>query len=72
MTYEHYILCNIACILYIIIIIIALTQAWYDSLRMEMAEENIDITLVAPGSVFSNILETAFTETPGKVRNPIK
>ncbi|ESO90160.1 hypothetical protein LOTGIDRAFT_218247 [Lottia gigantea] len=41
-------------------------QGWFESLRIEAVEYNIDITMVCPGPVFSNILSTAFTEEKDK------
>ena len=42
-------------------------QGWYETLRVEGYEHNIEVTLICPGPVFSNLLETAFTDSPGKV-----
>lgn len=32
-----------------------------------MSGENIDVTILCPGPVFSHFLENAFTGTPGQV-----
>ena len=42
-------------------------QGWYEVLRVEGHEQNIDVTMVCPGPVFSSLLDTAFTDSPGKV-----
>lgn len=42
-------------------------QGWFDSLRLEVFENNIHVTNLCPGPVFSNILDIAFTEEIGKV-----
>lgn len=42
-------------------------QGWYQSLRAEVSDKNIDVTIVCPGPVKSNIIENAFTGTSGQV-----
>jgi len=42
-------------------------QGWFDSLRLEVYENNIHVTNLCPGTVFSNSLNIAFTEEIGKV-----
>ncbi|XP_050406980.2 dehydrogenase/reductase SDR family member 7 isoform X2 [Patella vulgata] len=42
-------------------------HGYFESLRIESALDNIEITMVCPGPVFSNILATAFTEENGKM-----
>lgn len=42
-------------------------QGWFDALRTELYEDNINITMVCPGPVFSNILREAFTEVNGDI-----
>lgn len=41
-------------------------QGWFDSLRLEVYENNIHVTNLCPGPVFSNLLNIAFTEEIGK------
>ena len=43
-------------------------QGWFDAARVELASNNIDITMVCPGPVFSNIRSNAFTESLDKVK----
>ncbi|KAK7104073.1 dehydrogenase/reductase SDR family member 7-like [Littorina saxatilis] len=42
-------------------------HGWFETLRVEGNEFNLNVTMLCPGPVFSNLLETAFTEQPGKV-----
>ncbi|KAK7481161.1 hypothetical protein BaRGS_00027594 [Batillaria attramentaria] len=42
-------------------------HGWFETLRVEGAEYNIDVTLLCPGPVFSRLFEQAFTGEPGKV-----
>jgi dehydrogenase/reductase SDR family protein 7 len=44
-----------------------LIQGYFDSLRLEKMLNNITVTLLCPGPVFSNFLAEAFTEKPGEV-----
>jgi len=41
-------------------------QGWYDSLRSELAGDDISIVLACPGPVFSGIQKAAFTPKPGE------
>lgn len=41
-------------------------QGWFDCLRAEVFYENIQVTNICPGPVFSNILDTAFTDKTGQ------
>ncbi|KAK3591290.1 hypothetical protein CHS0354_004339 [Potamilus streckersoni] len=41
-------------------------HGYFEALRIEAADRGITVTMLCPGPVFSNLLETAFTETPGK------
>jgi len=41
-------------------------HGWFESLRMEGYEHNIDVTMACPGPVLTPFLEVAFTGTPGK------
>lgn len=41
-------------------------HGYFESLRTEMNQKNISVTMVCPGPVFSNFLENAFTATPGE------
>nr|XP_022329120.1 dehydrogenase/reductase SDR family member 7-like [Crassostrea virginica] len=41
-------------------------QGWFSTLGVEMFDRNIAVTLLCPGPVFSNILDTAFTGQAGK------
>lgn len=43
-------------------------QGYFETLRTEMSVNNIDVTILCPGPVFSRFLENAFTGTPGQVR----
>ena len=43
------------------------TQGWFEALRLEQHENNIDVTMVCPGPIFSNIRKEAFTEIEHKV-----
>lgn len=45
-----------------------LFQRWYESVGIEHYADNIDVTLILPGPVFSDLFRTAFTEESGKVR----
>ena len=42
-------------------------QGYFEALRMEQAHNNIDVTLVCPGPVYSKIAEEAFTGKADKV-----
>lgn len=42
-------------------------HGWFETLRMEGFEHNIDVTMLCPGPVFSRLLEQAYTGEPGKV-----
>jgi short-subunit dehydrogenase len=42
-------------------------QGWFETLRIEGYSHNINVTMVCPGPVFSEILMHAFTETKEKV-----
>ena len=37
-------------------------QGYFESLRMEVFDKNIGVTLVCPGPVVSNVVHNAFTE----------
>ncbi|XP_048733855.1 dehydrogenase/reductase SDR family member 7-like [Ostrea edulis] len=41
-------------------------QGWFSCLAVETFDRNIAVTLLCPGPVFSNILDTAFTGKPGE------
>lgn len=41
-------------------------QGWFSTLGVEMSDRNIKVTLLCPGPVFSNLLETAFTGKAGE------
>ena len=43
------------------------TQGYFDSLRMEIKSDNIDVQLVCPGPVVSNISVNAFSSQLDKV-----
>jgi len=43
------------------------SQAWFHSLSFEMVPNNISVTVLCPGPVFSNITAAAFTGKPGEV-----
>ncbi|KAK3090809.1 hypothetical protein FSP39_014840, partial [Pinctada imbricata] len=42
-------------------------QGWFDALRIEGYEYNINVTMVCPGPVFSEALQHAFTENEGQI-----
>nr|KAG5703995.1 hypothetical protein BaRGS_032084 [Batillaria attramentaria] len=42
-------------------------QGWYDTLRMEAFEDNIHVSMVCPGPIFSDALKHAFTGKVGKL-----
>lgn len=42
-------------------------HGWFETLRVEGYEHNIDVTMLCPGPVFSRLLEQAYTAEPGKV-----
>ncbi|XP_067682472.1 dehydrogenase/reductase SDR family member 7-like isoform X2 [Haliotis asinina] len=42
-------------------------QGWFECLRVEQYSNNIKVTIVCPGPVFSNLLAIAMTEEKGKV-----
>ncbi|XP_076117437.1 dehydrogenase/reductase SDR family member 7-like [Mytilus galloprovincialis] len=42
-------------------------QGWFDALRIEVLENNIAVTNLCPGPVFSNLLDIAFVGEAGKV-----
>ncbi|XP_076315848.1 dehydrogenase/reductase SDR family member 7-like [Tachypleus tridentatus] len=42
-------------------------HGYFECLRTEMSNDNINITIICPGPVFTPLLETAFTEKKGKV-----
>jgi len=44
-------------------------QGWFDALRIEQKENNINVTMVCPGPVFSNLLQHAFTGEAGTTYN---
>lgn len=46
-----------------------LFQLWFESVCIEHSDDHIDVTLVLPGPVFSDLFRTAFTEEPGRVHN---
>ncbi|XP_062599259.1 dehydrogenase/reductase SDR family member 7-like [Saccostrea cucullata] len=41
-------------------------QGWFSTLAVETFDQNIAVTLLCPGPVFSNLLDTAFTGKPGE------
>ncbi|KAK7493076.1 hypothetical protein BaRGS_00015597 [Batillaria attramentaria] len=41
-------------------------HGWYDTLRMEAFEDNIHVSMVCPGPIFSDALKHAFTGKVGK------
>ncbi|CAG7816754.1 unnamed protein product [Allacma fusca] len=41
-------------------------QGYFNSLRMEMYGKNVDVTLLCPGPVYTDIGENAFTTKPGE------
>lgn len=41
-------------------------HGWFDTLRMEAFDDNITVTMLCPGPVFSNALKHAFTGSPGQ------
>ena len=43
------------------------TQGYFDALRMEVKTDNIDVQMVCPGPVVSNISLNAFSSTLDKV-----
>ena len=47
---------------------LAFAQGWFDTLRMEAYDDNIRVTMLCPGPVFSNALKFAFTGNTGEVR----
>ena len=46
---------------------LSIPQGWFDALRIELVNDNIDITMACPGPVFSNIRKSAFTENVDEV-----
>ena len=43
-------------------------QGWFDTLRMEAFDDNITVTMLCPGPVFSDALKFAFTGKSGEVQ----
>ena len=46
---------------------IVTTQGYFDALRMEIKSDNIDVQMVCPGPVVSNISLNAFSSNLDKV-----
>ncbi|KAI0220423.1 Dehydrogenase/reductase SDR family member 7 [Lamellibrachia satsuma] len=47
----------------------AAVNLWFESVCIEHSDDHIDVTLVHPGPVFSDLSRTAFTEEPGRMYN---
>ena len=44
-----------------------LLQGWFDTLRVELAPENINVTMICPGPVMSDVTDNAFSDAKDRV-----